>query len=359
MKLAPKRLFGRSGSNGTGAPRKLERPSISTDAVADLAREIGQNRSELDHQRERNIVSLRNQAFHAADHPVPSGSPEQQDAIDGHRDKLRIEQGLPAMDAADLDPLAVRSAMLSHGSVIVRGLIDPDLAGRLCEGVDRAFDGRDGYGEGFAGGFKPSPWFDPFEPVGADEDRITGWGRFDPKVATVWLADSPRMMFELLEAFEAAGIRQLAEGYLGEPPAFSVGKSVMRRVAPDSGSAWHQDGAFLGENIRTLNIWTALNRCGDVSPGMDVVPKRIDEILPTGTDGAIFDWSVSPKVVEEAAAGTEIARPIFEAGDALLFDHMNLHGTGVDEGMTERRYATETWCFAPSAYPADAVPLMI
>lgn len=44
-------------------------------------------------------------------------------------------------------------------------------------------------------------------------------------------------------------------------------------------------------------------------------------------------------------------RPDFEAGDALLFDHMFVHRTGTDPRMTKSRYALETWFFVPSAYP--------
>ena len=46
------------------------------------------------------------------------------------------------------------------------------------------------------------------------------------------------------------------------------------------------------------------------------------------------------------------ACPVFEPGDALLLDHLTLHRTAVDAGMTNDRYAIETWLFAPSTYDA-------
>jgi hypothetical protein len=49
--------------------------------------------------------------------------------------------------------------------------------------------------------------------------------------------------------------------------------------------------------------------------------------------------------------GDEIARPRFEAGDALLFDERFLHKTGVSRGMTRPRHAVEAWFFAPSRFP--------
>ena len=140
----------------------------------------------------------------------------------------------------------------------------------------------------------------------------------------------------------------MIHGYLGEIPAISIQKCTMRKVEPDSGSGWHQDGAFLGE-VRALNVWISLSRCGDLAPGLDIVPKRLDEIVPTGTEGAIFDWSVAPR---RGRAGrrrqTGVVRPIFEPGDVLLFDEMNLHSTAADPSMPNPRYAIESWFFGLS-----------
>jgi hypothetical protein len=138
----------------------------------------------------------------------------------------------------------------------------------------------------------------------------------------------------------------------------SANKSVLRRVKPDAGSAWHQDGAFMG-NVMALNVWLSLSRCGDVAPGLDIVPKRIEEIVETGTDGALFNWSVSPAVAEREAGEAGIVRPIFNPGDAVLFDDRCLHATAVDPSMTKTRYAIESWFFAPSAFPDGYAPIAL
>jgi hypothetical protein len=180
----------------------------------------------------------------------------------------------------------------------------------------------------------------------------------------VWTADSPRVLFDLLEGFDRMGLAEVLEGYLGERPAISVKKSTLRRVPlsiNDKPADWHQDGAFLGEGIRTCNVWLALTRCGagtDAS-GLDVVPKRYAATLETGTEGAWFDWSVGPGVVERETAQTGVLCPTFEAGDALLFDELFLHRTHTDAGLTRERYAIESWFFAPSTYPSDQIPLVI
>src|SRR5205085_8020049 len=81
----------------------------------------------------------------------------------------------------------------------------------------------------------------------------------------VWAADSPRLMFEMLELFDRHGLQDVIRGYLGEPPAFSVQKCTLRKVEPTAGNGypgWHQDGRFLGE-VRALNVWLTLTHCGD------------------------------------------------------------------------------------------------
>ncbi len=163
-------------------------------------------------------------------------------------------------------------------------------------------------------------------------------------------------MFEMFEAFDALRPAPRDPRYLDEVPAISIQKCTLRRVRPDSASAWHQDGAFLGR-VRALNVWLSLSRCGDDAPGLDIVPERLDEIVPTGTDGAIFNWSVSPQVVEEVAARGGVVRPIFEPGDALLFDEMNLHSTAADPSMPNPRYAIESWFFGLTGFPAEYVPI--
>lgn len=202
-------------------------------------------------------------------------------------------------------------------------------------------------------------WYTEFQPKAEYRDAIKVGRRFVKTGSGVWLADSPRMMFDLLETFVAAELREVITEYLGDRPAISVNKSTLRRAKPDVGTAWwHQDGAFLGQGIRSLNIWLSLSHCGRDAPGLEIANKRLDRIVETGTEGADFDWSVGEPIVRQVA-GNRITKPVFEPGDAVLFDQLLLHRIGVDPAMTATRYATETWFFAPSAYPdpLQQVPL--
>jgi hypothetical protein len=120
--------------------------------------------------------------------------------------------------------------------------------------------------------------------------------------------------------------------------------------------AWHQDGSFLGA-VRALNVWLSLSRCGDEAPGLDVVPRRLETFVPTGTEGTFLSSQVSETVVKEAAGDAGILRPVFEPGDALLFDDLFLHQTAADPAMPNPRYAVEAWFFGPAGFPEGYVPL--
>jgi hypothetical protein len=238
--------------------------------------------------------------------------------------------------------------------------VTPQQVDQLIDGIDRAFAGRDAWGEDPSA--DTAPWFVPFEPIEryAPGNLSRDWVR---EGGGVWAADSPRVMFELLEAYDRIGLAEVIGGYLGERPAISLRKCTLRRVPSGLERAdWHQDGAFLGDDVRSVNVWLALTRCGGDSdaPGLEYVSHRVDHVLETGTEGAFFTWSVGPDLVERVATdlAAPIVRPVFEPGDALLFDDVFLHRTAVADDLTQDRYAVESWFFAPSTYPADQIPLV-
>jgi hypothetical protein len=162
----------------------------------------------------------------------------------------------------------------------------------------------------------------------------------------------------MMELFRAAGVPRLVAGYLGEEPLWSVQKTTLRKAEPAVGGAWHQDGAFMGQ-VRSLNLWLALSRCGDEAPGLDIVPRRLDHLVTTQTDEAMLSYQVSQRVAEEAAGDRPIVRPVFEPGDALFFDELFLHQTGSDPAMPKPRFAIENWFFGASGFPAEFAPLAV
>jgi hypothetical protein len=311
-----------------------------------------QNRAARDPQTERRLLGLRHRAgLQLTDRPAADLEYPAPDF-----DRLPDGSGLPEVAPDELTPGLLRAAILRSGCLLIRGLVDPGQATRLVDGIDRAFEARE---QRASGGSADSVYYEAFEPDPRFD--LTGERLFVNVGAGLWSADSPRVMFDMLDAFERSGLRQLATEYLGERPAVSANKCTLRRVRPGFGegtSMWHQDGAFLGE-VRALNAWLSLSHCGDVAPGLDLVPRRIDHVLPTGTEGALFDWSVSQALAEEAAGDARITRPIFEPGDLLLFDELCLHSTAGEPEMPNTRYAIECWFFGPSGFPAEYAPLAV
>ncbi|MFZ9482330.1 MAG: phytanoyl-CoA dioxygenase family protein [Ilumatobacteraceae bacterium] len=297
---------------------------------------------------ERRIIQLRHQAFFT--HRAVSSVREWPPAAD---DLFPDATSIPEVDARDLTVAHVRSGVLRHGALIVRGVFDPEQVALLADDVRRAVASFDEKKR------DDNPWYHPLEidprctpltPADRHWTRSTG-GCF--------AADSPRSMVHYLAALRANGLIDIVEGYLGERPALSVKKTTLREVPPRGVQGWHQDGAFLGEGIRTLNLWLALTRCGTDAPTMDMIPRRLHELAPAGVEGAAFDWSVSDTVAERVAGDRGIQRLHFEAGDIILFDEMNLHRTAVSPEMTSSRLAIEAWFFAPSCYPLPQLPVLV
>jgi hypothetical protein len=332
---------------GTANQVALKDPERYFTEIERLTRE---NLRERDPHNERRLLKLRHRAGISLQHhagAVPDFPEPDFGALPG--------EGLPEVTADQLTPQLLRAAILRNGALLIRGLISPSEAEGLIEEIDRAFDARD---KRDAGQERPPAYYEEFGPDPPYELAERVWVT---DASGLWLADSPKLMFDFAQTLERTGLREVATGYLGERPTISINKCTLRKVDPDvvkghTGISWHQDGAFLGD-VRALNVWLTLSHCGDTAPGLDIVPKRIDHVVPTGTEGAAFDWSVSPAVVEEVSEGTPVQRPIFEPGDVMLFDELFLHATGADIDMPNTRYAIESWFFGPSKFPEGYAPV--
>ncbi len=307
------------------------------------------NRVSRDLEIERLIRDLRNRAgtelvaaaVPGADYVAPAPPSELPER--GERSRI------PETTAAGLTAPILRAAMLASGCLLVRDLVPAELAAELAADIDRAFGARSDRAR------ERSAYYDEIEPL---ESKQIGNRDWIAAGGGVLAADAPRVLFTMLDVIASVGLRDVVAEYLGERPLISGDKTTLRRAEPGVTGAWHQDGKFMGP-VRAVNVWLALSRCGDVAPGIDVVPRRLEEYVRTGGPGAWIDNQIGPPDAEAAAAGVGVVRPIFDPGDALIFDHLFLHQTGSDPSMTEPRYAIESWFFAPSAFPEGYVPLAV
>lgn len=318
---------------------------LRTDPLEEISELTEVNRVSPDREIERRLVQLRLDAMKGF---TPTGGPASWPPQ--VPDRFPDVAGLPEIPRRELTPEVLRSAIVHHGALLVRGLLSPPTAGHLITEMDRVLAAQEAYGidptraEG-------DQTFRPFEKWSPDD----AWAYENGSVLAI---DAPGVFFDLVETFEHAGIGELAKGFFGEHPTMLAKKWTLRRVPPDITMAdWHQDGSFMGSDIRSLNVWISLSHCGEDAPSMDVVARRLDCIAETGTEGAHFDWSVGPAVAEHVADGT-IVRPRFTPGDALLFDHFLLHKTDTHPGMTEARYAIEAWFASAATAPPDQLPIV-
>ncbi|MBV8429985.1 MAG: phytanoyl-CoA dioxygenase family protein [Solirubrobacterales bacterium] len=325
--------------------------SDATASVAALQEEIArlqqENRRQPDRARERRLLELRHAAGMARTEVAP-GSPEY---AEPDPTGLRTDQPIPEVDPAALTSGNIRAGILQAGCVLVRGLIPSAEASAFAQEIERAWAARDRSRDD-AG--PPDGYYEEFtQKIGTEVLRswVEGGGG-------LLAADSPPLFSKMTQLFERVRLPALVEGYLGETPLISLHKSTLRKADPSVPGAWHQDGKFLGD-VRALNLWLALSDCGQDAPGLDILPRRLDTYLATGTDDAPLEWTISQKQVDEAAGEDSILRPVFEAGDALLFDELFLHQTASDPAMTQPRYAIESWFFGASQFPPDYAPFAI
>lgn len=333
-----------------------EQQRVRESAAARLATLLETNRAAPSAELEREIINQRLAAF--AEGPWQPPAPG---LID--EPPRVVGDSPPEIPAAALDAATLRDAVQGAGSLIVRGLLAPKAVAAARELLDRAFDARRALAAG-QGGREPSRWYarasgvkgapQQFGAVGGNAERVTG---------SMWAVDSPGTAFVLCELYREAGLPALLRSYFGEPGVLSVKKWVLRKVEPKPSrqAGWHQDGRFLGDGIRTVNLWIALSDCGDgaAAPGLELLGGREPRIHPTGTDGAYFDWTVGPDLVRGLATERPLLYPRFAPGDALFFDHFNLHRTGTGAADSAVRYAVESWFFAASSAPAKQMPLVL
>lgn len=309
------------------------------DAVDALAEA---NRRLPDPALERRLVRLRRDAFASLDR-TPRMPPDLGIAAEP------APPGPCEITPDRLDRTMLARGIRQHGALLVRGLVPEARVARLRAAIDGAFEGQV---IASAAGVTPAiaPWCDPLDGIPDGEAH-----RFMVRAAHgVLTVDSPRALAELLHTFHALGLDALIASYLGERPVLAAKKCTLRRIDPGDWkvavSNWHQDGAFLGEGIRTVNVWVALSRCGRDAPGLEILPLRLDRLLPRGGPGADFDWTVSRDVIARELPGIPIWEPLFEPGDVLFFDDWLLHRTAARPGMPHVRYSVECWLFAPSTY---------
>jgi len=270
------------------------------------------------------------------------------------------EACVPEVAVGDLTASCLRSAIAEHGGLIVRNMFTGPEIETLKYAIDQVL-------EVFGLPRKQrnqmaTPYFNPPGNLASimpkKEEELAALRYFNRASGAAMCAEAPSVAEALLALYDKHNLKQLITDYLGEPPCLSVKKWVLRRsTLPIEEAGWHQDGAFMGTDINSINLWIPLSECGGATgaPGMDVVPQRLYKVA--SADGATFDWSVSDEHVQGSGTVCRPVAPVFNAGDAFFFDHLYLHRTQSGENFSKIRYAIETWFFGATTFPKSQIPL--
>lgn len=336
--------------------------SLNDSLVSSVSRAAEKFRA---HEQIGDLVRLRDERVFAGKHVKNALETGWQSPRNPPPDLFGIgPSGIPEIPVHDLTSEAVQSAMHHYGALIVRNFFEPARALAFQKDIDRVLASAKAYAKALVEerpddrSTTEKSFFMPLKKTtGMNKKKIHSFLENSGSVETLL---SPKVSSDLLDAFEQIGLRSILQDYFQDEPCVSYQKCVLRRAMPlDHKAEWHQDGAFMDKDIQSLNVWVALTDCGEgtESPGMDLIPKRLTEVIPTGTDGAAFTWSVSAATVATAFPETPPARPYFGAGDAVFFDHFNLHATSSDPSFTQPRYAIETWFFSKSRCAKNQKPV--
>src|SRR5262245_24800347 len=169
------------------------------------------------------------------------GDPSRPDHVKPASDGLTNGHGLPEVAPNELTAARLRAGILERGCLLVRGLVADDEAACLADEIEKTFKARE---TSRAGGTPTEGYYEEIEPEPPFDFQARSWVGDSGGVAAV---DSPRMLFDMLETFERAGLRDVISEYLGEDPVISFQKCTLRKAEPTSGGEWHQDGAFLSD----------------------------------------------------------------------------------------------------------------
>jgi hypothetical protein len=318
------------------------------------------NRLRPDAEIEAHLVDLRcdprNIAARNAEIPLQPVAPWPRRLDDPFPD---VSGHPPEVSADELSMELLGGAILHHGSLLVRGLVARDRVDALRTTIDRAFDARQRHAQG-APSSATTPWYLPCRRWDEADAAANALRKYSKNGTGLYAADSPRGLFEVVDALTSTNVLTVINEYLGEPALLSIHKSMLRRVPPNVKPSFHQDGTFMGMATRAVDIWLALSECGEGAdaPGLALLPRRLEEsVRPNAAKPEI---PLNAEELEAACAGTRVVSPRCEPGDALLFDELCLHANGGDRpGLTRDRYALEAWMFAPSAIPGPYLPILV
>jgi hypothetical protein len=252
---------------------------------------------------------------------------------------------------ADDPPALIADAVHRFGCALVRGLFPPALAARWRERATRNFALLDL--------LKPDSQASDLDVGFLDESprEVEVEGRGIKTPVAIWSAIDAGFYAQNPGFFQHSVLHQVAASALvpvlravfDGPIAFSHDASRVRRHAPAIAHQrlhLHQDAASADYGDRlVVTCWTPFMDCGEDAPGLQVYPRRLDTLLPTKR----AKWHAREDALQPFKA--DMWKPVFAAGDALLFTATTLHGTHLTDDMHAWRYSLDVRAHRPGLGP--------
>ncbi len=280
---------------------------------------------------------------------------------------------VPEVDASVLDIEILKRSIRERGCLIVRNFFTADEVAEMKAYVDHSFrvnsnsdnfinkyltkqvdlnEVLDKTKEDIANKRKENPTYTDTGWIGRKLAQPLG------KNKSFLTAQTPILTEKLLHLFDRKHLKDLLSKYFENDPCVSVYKWVLRKSdPPENPIDFHQDGAFIGDEIASLNCWVPISDCGagyDVH-GMDIVPIRFKNAFAKGT--GVLDWTIAHQAVVDHYGESAIVTPTFRKGDLFFFDHLLVHRTQCVPNFAEKRYAIETWFFDSVNFPKNQIPM--
>lgn len=159
--------------------------------------------------------------------------------------------------------------------------------------------------------------------------------------------ESPKCAKKLLDTFDR--MKPFLKHYFGDDVCISSPKWTLRRTSGIKVPGWHQDGYFMNKGGRYLNMWIALDDCGEGEP----LPGMTFKLSPERTFYKVdkkkffYDKKSVPNILidDDTVKHKENFVPHFKQGDAIFFDEYIVHSTEFRSQINEnlKRHAIEMW----------------
>ena len=239
------------------------------------------------------------------------------------------DSGLPVISAEDFNTEQLAAGLIYHGGLLVRGLYGSQQVDRL-------------------------------QDLARQEEEVNR-GNTGP------LGCSPHTLFELLEVYRECGLLDAVREYLNGEPLLFGERTKLRHHRADrdkfAAIPWHQDVNFFGQKSYGVNCWAAVTSCGVDNPGLNIIPRRIEERLGWDEGKGIAPLDYGRAMPEELFA--EVTRdhaPVnieLEPGDAVFFDEMSVHQTALKPWRLCEQIVTISWFFRANGFPDWGTPLTV